>query len=67
MAQSNERSIPEVFGDIADHIQEIVRSELLLAEVEIKQEGRNAIQPILRLRVGASLGMFALGFFLAQA
>lgn len=64
MAQPNERSIPEVFSDIAHHIQEIVHSELLLAQVEIKQEGKKAIQPIVRLCVGAGLGMFAFGFFL---
>lgn len=58
MAQLNERSIPEVFSDIACHIQEIVRSELLLAQVAIKQEGRKAIQPIVRLCLGAGLAVF---------
>ncbi|MGH9733393.1 MAG: phage holin family protein [Candidatus Acidiferrales bacterium] len=64
MAQPNERSIPEVFSDIAHHIQEIIRSELLLAKVEMKQEGQKAIQPVVRLCVGAIVGMFAVGFFL---
>ncbi len=64
MAQPNERSIPEVFSDIARHIQEIIRSELLLVQVELKQEGQKAVQPIVRLCMGIGLGMFALGFFL---
>lgn len=64
MAQTNERSIPEVFSDIAHHIQEIIHSELLLAKVELKQEGQKAIQPIVRLCAAAVLGVFALGFFL---
>lgn len=64
MAQPNERSIPDVVGDISRHIQEIIRSELLLAQTELKQEGRRAVQPIVRLCVGAVLGLFTLGFFL---
>lgn len=63
MAEPNERSIPEVFSDIARHTQEIIHSELVLAKVELKQEGQKAVQPIVRLCVGAVLGMFAFGFF----
>lgn len=63
MAEPNERSIPEVFSDIARHTQEIIHSELLLAKVELKQEGRKAVQPIVRLCAGAVLGTFAFGFF----
>lgn len=63
MGEPNERSIPEVFSDIARHTQEIIHSELLLAKVELKEEGQKAVQPIVRLCVGAGLGMFAFGFF----
>jgi hypothetical protein len=64
MAQPNERSIPDVVGDIGRHIQEIIRSEFLLAKTELKQEGQRAIEPIARLFAGAVLGLFAFGFFL---
>lgn len=64
MAQPNERSISEVFNDIARHIQEIVRSELALAKLELKREGKKALQPAVSLCAGAVLGVFVLGFFL---
>jgi uncharacterized membrane protein YqjE len=64
MAQFNLRSIPDVFHDVALHIQEIIRSELILLKVELKEEGARAVQPIGRLCVGAALGLFAFGFAL---
>ncbi len=66
MAQpnTNERSISEVFSDIAGHIQEIIRSEFLLAKTEVKEEGSKAVQPLLRLGLGLGLGLYAFGFFL---
>lgn len=66
MAQPNpnERSISEVFSDIAGHIQEIIRSEFLLAKTEVKEEGSKAVQPLLRLGLGLGLGLYAFGFFL---
>lgn len=39
MSSEPQRSISELLRDIVENIQEIVRSELLLAKTEIKEEG----------------------------
>lgn len=60
----DQRSIPEMFSDIAGHIQEIIRSEFALAKVEVKDKTAKAAPAVGRLGVGVGLGLFALGFFL---
>lgn len=64
MAETNQRSISDVIREIAAHIQEIVRSEFLLAKVELKQETQKAVPAVIRLVLGLGLGIFAFGFFL---
>ena len=64
MAEINQRSISDLIREVAAHIQEILRSEFLLAKVELKQETQKAVPAVTRLVVGLGLGIFAFGFFL---
>jgi uncharacterized membrane protein YqjE len=59
-----ERSTGEIMGDIMANAQEIIRSEIRLARVEIKEEGRKAIRAVTMFGAGAVMAMFALGFVL---
>jgi uncharacterized membrane protein YqjE len=62
-----ERPFSEIVFDIVGHAQEIVRSEVRLAKVEIKQEATEAARASTMLVAGAVLGVIALGFLLWTA
>ena len=59
-----QRSIPDVFHDIANHIQEIIRSEFVLAKTEAKEQAAKSIQPIIMVGTGAIFGFWCVGFLL---
>jgi uncharacterized membrane protein YqjE len=58
------RTIGEIMGDIVAHAQEIIRSEIQLAKTELRQEGAKAVQAGIISAVGATIGLFGLGFLL---
>lgn len=64
MATGAERSVPEVFQDIVGNVQEILRSEVRLARVELKHEVGTAARAAVMFLVGAIFGIYALGFLL---
>ena len=67
MATQNGRTVPEVLQDIVGNIQEIIRSEFLLAKAEVKEEAGKAAPPLKMMLVGAILGLYGLGFLLWTA
>src|SRR5579872_4423186 len=64
MNSSDDRSIARVIEDIAGGVQEIIRSEIRLAKIEIEEEATKASRAGSALGAGAVLGLYALGFFL---
>jgi len=63
----SERPISRIFEDILRHVGEIIRSEIRLAQTEIKQDF-SEIKHAGMYMVGAGIaGMFALGFLLLAA
>jgi membrane protein len=63
----NERSIADVLRDIATNIQEIVRSEIRLARVELTEEGQKFVSGARVLAIGAVVALYAVGFVLLGA
>jgi len=59
-----DRSATDVIKDIVGNVQEIIRSEVRLARVEIREEARKAFLAGRTLLIGAVLGLYALGFLL---
>ena len=64
MSSEPDRSISELLHDIVGNVQEIVRSELLLARTEVKEEGLRAAKAAPLLIGGATIGLYAFGFLL---
>ena len=67
MIESKDRSFGNVLGDIAGNIQEIVRSEGRLAQVELKEEAAKTIRAGRPLGAGIALALYGLGFLLLAA
>ena len=67
MAAQRERSLADVFQDIVANVQDIVRSELRLASVEIRQELAKAARAGKVAAAGGMLAIFALAFLLLAA
>jgi uncharacterized membrane protein YqjE len=63
----NDRSISDVLRDIATNIQEIVRSEIQLARVELTEEGRKFAVGARALAVGGVVALYGIGFVLLAA
>jgi hypothetical protein len=59
-----DRSITEVLQDIAQNVQQIIRSEVLLAKTEVKQEAIQTARAGRPLIGGGIAGMYAIGFLL---
>jgi uncharacterized membrane protein YqjE len=59
-----ERSIAEVLQAMAGNVREIVRSEVQLAKVELKEEAAKAARVGAMLGAGIILGIYALGLLL---
>jgi hypothetical protein len=62
-----QRTIPELFGNIVNNIQQIIRSEFTLAKVELQEKASAASKPATALGAGFLLGLYGLGFFLLAA
>jgi Putative Actinobacterial Holin-X, holin superfamily III len=62
-----QRSVPEVLQDIVGNLQEIIRSEFLLAKAELKEEASKAAKPVATFGVGVALGFYGIGFLLLAA
>jgi uncharacterized membrane protein YqjE len=60
----NGRSMGEVLRDIVGNIQDIFRSEFLLAKAEIQEETAKAVRTGIPLVIGGLLSLYALGFIL---
>ena len=58
------RSTGDIVSDIVANAQEIIRSEVRLARVELKAEAAKAIQAGTMFAAGGVLGLFGLGFLL---
>jgi len=67
MAAIRERSLADVLHDIVANVQDIVRSELRLASVEIRQELAKAARAGKVAAAGGVLALFALAFLLLAA
>jgi hypothetical protein len=67
MAALRERSLADVLQDIIANVQDIVRSELRLASVEIRQELVKAARAGKVAAAGGVLALFALAFLLLAA
>jgi uncharacterized membrane protein YqjE len=63
----NERSISDVLRDIATNIQEIVRSEIRLARVELTEEGQKFATAARALAIGGVVALYGIGFVLLAA
>jgi uncharacterized membrane protein YqjE len=62
-----ERSFADVLQDIVHNVQDIIRSEIRLAKVEVREEIRNARPAITTLFIALLLGVFAVLFLLMCA
>jgi uncharacterized membrane protein YqjE len=62
-----QRSFSDVLQDIVGNIQQIIRAEVRLAQVEIKEKANRASKPLSVLLTGAILGLYGLGFLLLAA
>jgi uncharacterized membrane protein YqjE len=61
---SAERSFSELVQDIAGNVQDMVRSEVRLAKVELKNEAVKAAGAGKMLAIGAVVALYAGGFIL---
>jgi len=62
-----QRSVADVLQDIVANIQQIIRPEFRLAQVEIKEKASRASTPAIVLATGVVLGFYGLGFLLLAA
>jgi len=60
----NERSISDVLRDIATNIQEMVRSEIRPARVELTEQGQKFVTAARVLAIGAVVALYGVGFIL---
>jgi uncharacterized membrane protein YqjE len=61
---TNNRSMTEVLQDIVSDVQEIVRSEVRLAQAEIREELSKAAKSSVLLIAGIVFALYAVGFLL---
>ena len=64
MPIEKDRSVPELLQDIVANVQQIIRSEVLLARTEVKEEALQAGKAGRLLIGGAAVAFYALGFLL---
>jgi len=64
MAAENDRSIASILGDIADHVERIVRAEFRLARIELRDELRRLERASMLLAVGLVVATLATAFIL---
>lgn len=63
----DDRSVPEIMQDIAGNVEDIARSEVLLAKIEIKEEVTRTAKASSSLVLGIIFGFYAFGFGLLAA
>jgi len=66
-APQPQRKVSDVLQDIVGNIQQIIRSEVVLAKVEIKEKAQRASKPAAVMATGTVLGLYGLGFLLLAA
>jgi len=66
-AKSRSRPFSQILQEIINHLAEIVRSEVHLARVEIRQDGAKFAKAGVFLAIGAVFALYALGFLLLGA
>jgi len=62
MNDAGDRSLTAVLKDIAGNIQELVRSEIRLARVEVQTQVRTAVRGTTFVVIGAAFAFLALAF-----
>ena len=62
-----QRPVPEVLQDIVVNLQEIVRSEVRLAKIELKEEAAGAAKAAATFGVGLVSGFYGIGFLFLAA
>jgi len=67
MNRNDERSVSEVLQDIFGNVQDIVRSEVRLAQAEIKTEAGKTAKAAKSLIIGGVLGFYAGGLLFLAA
>jgi uncharacterized membrane protein YqjE len=67
MHRDDERSVSDVLQDIFGNVQDIVRSEVRLAKVEIQAEAGKTARAAKSLIAGAIVGLYAGGVLLLAA
>jgi uncharacterized membrane protein YqjE len=67
MNTSADRPLSAILGDIVGNVQQIVRAEIRLAKVELRDEAAKAKRGAFLLAGGALLGVLALGVLLLAA
>jgi len=66
-APQPQRKVSDVLQDIVGNIQQIIRSEVVLAKVEIKEKAQKASKPAAVMATGTVLGLYGAGFLLLAA
>ena len=66
-APQPQRKVSDVLQDIVGNIQQIIRSEVVLAKVEIKEKAQRASKPAAVMATGTVLGLYGVGFLLLAA
>jgi len=64
---TSERPLSRIIEDILRHTGEIIRSEIRLAQTEMKQDFQEVKHAVTYLAISGVAGMFALGFLLLAA
>ncbi len=64
MPIEKDRSVSELLQDVVANVQEMIRSEVLLAKTEIREEARRAAKAGQLLVGGLAVAFYALGFLL---
>lgn len=67
MSADADRPLSAVLGDIIGNVQQIVRAEIRLASVELREEALEAKRGAILLASGSILGALALGVLLLAA
>ena len=62
--RGDQRSFADVLKDIIADVQELIRSEIRLAKVEVKEEIQKATGAGIMMVVGGVVGLYAAGFLL---
>jgi len=64
VALEDARSIADVLKDIVGNVQQIIRAEIRLAKVEVREEASKVARAGALMAIGGLLGLLALGFLL---